>query len=224
MIIAIDGPSGAGKSTIGRMLARRLGLLYIDTGAMYRAAALAVNEAQISTADTKAVAGVVARTKIRFEGQPDSLRIFMNDRDVSEEIRSEQVGHTASMIAVQSNVRQEMVRQQRAAGEQVLSAEGGAVLDGRDIGSVVFPHADLKIFLTATSEQRAARRFEEERIKLKSLTFAETLRDINLRDQRDSTRTDSPLVPAEDAIIIDATDLGINEVLDKIEALINDRH
>ncbi|MGH9897463.1 MAG: (d)CMP kinase [Pyrinomonadaceae bacterium] len=223
MIIAIDGPSGAGKSTIGRMLARRLGLLYIDTGAMYRAGGLAVNEAQISTTDVEAVAGIVAKATIRLEGHPDSLRVFLNDRDVSDEIRSEQVGHTASVIAAQPDVRREMVRQQRGAGEEAQSAGSGAVIDGRDIGTVVFPDADLKVFLTATAEQRATRRFEEERVRLRSLTFEETLRDINIRDQRDSTRTDSPLVPADDAVTIDTTNLGINEVLDQILALVNEK-
>jgi len=212
MIIAIDGPSGAGKSTLGRMLARELGLLYIDTGAMYRAAALAVLRSGVSTQDGSSVAEVVTNARITLEGDPDSLRVMLDGRDVSEEIRTEEVSHTASVISTVSEVRRALVGRQR-----VLGARGrGAVLDGRDIGTVVFPQADFKFFLTARPEERAHRRYEEERLRERDLTFEDTLADINKRDHRDSTRADSPLVIAEDAIVIDSTELSIDEVYERM--------
>ncbi len=212
MIIAIDGPSGAGKSTLGRMLARELGLLYIDTGAMYRAAALAVLRSGVSTQDGAAVAEVVTNARITLEGDPDSLRVMLDGRDVSEEIRTEEVSHTASVISTISEVRRALVSRQR-----VLGGRGrGAVLDGRDIGTVVFPQADLKFFLTARPEERAHRRYEEERLRERDLTFEDTLADINKRDHRDSTREDSPLVIADDAIVIDSTELSIDEVYERM--------
>ena len=218
MIIAIDGPSGAGKSTLGRLLARELGLLYIDTGAMYRAVALAAIEAGVNTRDTAAVAEIAARAQIRLEGDPDSLRVMLNGRDVSEEIRNEQVGRTASIISAIPEVRRNLVRRQREMG-----AHGGVVLDGRDIGTVVFPDADLKFFLTAVPQERARRRYDEERRKEPDLTFEDTLADINTRDERDSTRADSPLAIADDAIVIDTTDLPIEEVFARIMGVIRER-
>jgi cytidylate kinase len=219
MIIAIDGPSGAGKSTLGRMLARELGLLYIDTGAMYRAAALAVLRSGVSTQDGASVAEVVTNARITLEGDPDSLRVMLDGRDVSEEIRTEEVSHTASVISTVSEVRRALVSRQR-----VLGGRGrGAVLDGRDIGTIVFPQADLKFFLTARPEERAHRRYEEERLRERDLTFEDTLADINKRDHRDSTREDSPLVIAEDAIVIDSTELSIDEVYERMMNEIRER-
>src|SRR5438105_1794069 len=184
-IIAIDGPSGAGKSTLGRRLACELGLLYIDTGAMYRAVALAVAAAGVEVSDAAAVAAVARGASIRLEGDPDALRVFLDGRDVSEEIRGESVGHAASVVSAIPEVRRELVRRQREMGQG-----RGVVLDGRDIGTVVFPAADVKFFLTAVPEERARRRLDEERTRAQS--FAETLADINERDRRDSTRDDSP--------------------------------
>jgi cytidylate kinase len=212
MIIAIDGPSGAGKSTLGRMLARSLHLLYIDTGAMYRAAALAVIEAGVSTTDDKAVADVVARADINLEGDPDSLQVMLDGRDVSEEIRTEEVSHSSSVISTIPEVRRTLVNRQREIGQRA----GGVVLDGRDIGTVVFPQADIKFFLTAAPEQRAQRRYEEERVKERDATFEATLADINTRDRRDSTRDDSPLRITDDAIVIDSTELSIEEVFERM--------
>lgn len=212
MIIAIDGPSGAGKSTLGRMIARELGLLYIDTGAMYRAAALAVTRSGASTRDSAAVAQIVSDAKITLEGDPDSLRVMLDDEDVSEEIRSEEVSHSASVISSISEVRRALVSRQRILGERGR----GAVLDGRDIGTVVFPNADLKFFLTARPEERAQRRYEEERLRERDLTFEDTLADINKRDHRDSTREDSPLTIAADAIVIDSTELSIDGVYERM--------
>jgi len=220
-IIAIDGPSGAGKSTLGRMLARELGLLYVDTGAMYRAAALAVVEAGASAAnDDVAVTSVARRARIELEGDPDSLRVLLDGRDVSESIRTEQITRLSSVISAIPDVRRDLVRRQREMG-----ARGrGVVLDGRDIGTVVFPRADVKFFLTAIPEARAQRRFEEDRRREQDLTFADTLADINTRDERDSTRADSPLAIAEDAVVIDTTELSIEEVFQRMLEAVRERH
>jgi len=218
MIIAIDGPSGAGKSTLGRRLARELGLLYIDTGAMYRAVALAVTRAGVSTADEEAVADVARRAAIALEGDPDSIQVRLDGRDVSDEIRTEQIGHTASVVSAIPGVRRELVRRQREMGER-----GGVVLDGRDIGTVVFPDADVKFFVTAVPEERAKRRYEEERAREHDQTFEDTLADINARDRRDSTRPDSPLTIAADAVVIDTTELSVEEVFRRMLEVVRER-
>ena len=219
MIIAIDGPSGAGKSTLGRLLARELRLLYIDTGAMYRAAALAVIGAGVSTTDEAAVARVVGKADINLAGDPDSLRVMLDGRDVSSEIRTEEVSHMASVISAIPEVRRTLVRRQREMGERA----GGVVLDGRDIGTVVFPGADVKFFLTAAPEERAHRRYEEDRMKERDATFEETLAEINTRDRRDTTREDSPLVAAPDAVQIDSTGHSIEEVFERMIQVVRER-
>lgn len=218
MIIAIDGPSGAGKSTLGRMIARELGYLYIDTGAMYRAVALAVIESNVSLQDVQAIAATAAQADVKLEGDPDSLRVSLNGRDVSEEIRTEEVSHTASVISTIPEVRRTLVERQRKMG-----AHGGVVLDGRDISTVVFPNADIKFFLTAQPTARASRRYKEERLRERDITFEETLTDINARDQRDSTRADSPLAIAEDAIVIDSTEFSVEEVFERMMETIKAR-
>ncbi|HEY0544748.1 MAG TPA: (d)CMP kinase [Pyrinomonadaceae bacterium] len=219
MIIAIDGPSGAGKSTLGRMLAREHGLLYLDTGAMYRAAALAVLRAGVSMRDSLAVAKIVNDAKINLEGDPASLRVTLDGEDVSEELRSEEVSHASSVISTIPEVRRALVSRQR-----VLAGRGrGAVLEGRDIGTVVFPNADVKFFLTARPEARAHRRYEEDRLRERDSSYENTLTDINQRDQRDSTRADSPLAIAEDAIVIDSTEFSIEEVFEKMTREIKER-
>jgi cytidylate kinase len=218
LIIAIDGPSGAGKSTLGRRLARELGLLYIDTGAMYRAVALAAARACADLSDAEAVAEAARRASIRLEGDPDSPRVLLDGRDVSAEIRGEGVGNAASVVSAIPEVRREMVRRQREMGR-----EGGVVLDGRDIGTVVFPSADVKFFLTAAPEERARRRFDEERARARGQSFAETLADINERDRRDSTRGDSPLRAAPDAVRIDTTKLSVEEVFARMLQAVRER-
>ncbi|HLL14221.1 MAG TPA: (d)CMP kinase [Pyrinomonadaceae bacterium] len=219
LIIAIDGPSGAGKSTLGRRLARELGLLYVDTGAMYRAAALAVVGAGVSATDADEVARVAALARIELAGDPDSLRVMLEGRDVSAEIRTEQITRLASVISAIPAVRRDLVRRQREMGAR----GGGVVLDGRDIGTVVFPSADVKFFLTAVPEERAKRRFDEDHAKEPDLTFQETLADINTRDERDSTRADSPLRIAEDAIVIDTTELSVEEVFARMLEVVRER-
>ena len=212
LIIAIDGPSGAGKSTLGRMLARALNLLYIDTGSMYRAVALAVMESSISATDDVAVGSLAGRVDIDLKGDPDSLRVTLGGVDVTEQIRSEEVTHLSSVISTIPAVRQAMVARQRELGRR------GAVLNGRDIGTVVFPDADVKFFLTALPQARAERRFNEERAQDSKADFEGTFADMIERDRRDSTRADSPLKSADDAIIVDSTGLSIDEVFQRLMA------
>jgi len=207
MIIAIDGPSGSGKSTLGRLLARALNLLYIDTGSMYRAVALAVIEARVDPTDAAAVTALANRIEIDLKGDPDSLSVLVDGREVTEQIRTESVTEMASIVSTIPGVRRAMVDRQRAI------AKRGAVLNGRDIGTVVFPDADVKFFLDAAPEERAERRYLEDRQKSSSsATLAETLADMIERDRRDSTRADSPLKVAPDAIVIDSTGKSIEEV------------
>ena len=217
LIIAIDGPSGAGKSTLGRMLARTLNLLYIDTGSMYRAVALAVIESSISATDDVAVGSLAGRVDIDLKGDPDSLRVTLGGVDVTEQIRSEEVTHLSSVISTIPEVRRAMVARQREMGRH------GAVLNGRDIGTVVFPDADVKFFLTAVPEERAQRRFSEERAQDSKVEFAETLADMTERDRRDSTRADSPLKSADDAIVVDSTGRSIDEVFQQMLTAVQEK-
>jgi len=210
MIIAIDGPSGSGKSTLGRMLARELELLYIDTGSMYRAVALAVIESSINASDDVAVGSLARQIDIDLEGDPESLRVTLGGRDVTDAIRSDEVTEMSSVISAIPAVRRAMVERQREMGRR------GAVLNGRDIGTVVFPDADMKFFLTAEPGERAQRRFNEERVHDASVDYAATLADMTERDRRDSTRIDSPLKVADDAIVIDSTGLSINQVFERM--------
>ena len=210
LIIAIDGPSGAGKSTLGRMLARALNLLYIDTGSMYRAVALAVLESSISATDDVAVGSLAGRVDIDLQGDPDSLRVTLGGVDVTDQIRSEEVTDLSSIISTIPEVRRAMVVRQREMGRR------GAVLNGRDIGTVVFPDADVKFFLTALPQARAERRFNEDRAQDPNVDFEETLADMTERDRRDSTRADSPLKSADDAIVVDSTGLSIDEVFQQM--------
>jgi cytidylate kinase len=217
LIIAIDGPSGSGKSTLGRKLARELNLLYIDTGAMYRAAALAVKESAVSVDDEIAIAEVVSRARIDLAGDPDAPQVILNGEDVSNSIRTEEISHLASVVSTISEVRRALVAQQRAMGSR------GVVMDGRDIGTVVFPNADVKFFLTGSPEVRAQRRFEEDKLKRAEVTYEETLSDINARDHRDTTRDDSPLVAANDAVTIDTTGLSIDQVSERMQTEIRNQ-
>ena len=210
MIIAIDGPSGAGKSTLGKALARQLGLLYLDTGAMYRAVALFALNGGIDTSNAEAMTDAAERAEIRLSGEPGHLRVELNGEDVSEAIRSPEVGQAASVISTISGVRRSLVARQRRLGK---GAEKGAVLDGRDIGTVVFPDADFKFFLTAKPEARARRRFEEDIAKGRDVDYEKTVDEINRRDERDATREDSPLRIAEDATVIDTSEMEIEDVL-----------
>lgn len=217
MIIAIDGPSGSGKSTLGRMLAGALKLLYIDTGSMYRAVALAVLEGNIDPTDQEAVTELANRIEIDLKGDPDSLSVLLNGHEITEQIRTERVTEMSSVVSTIPGVRRAMVERQRAMGKR------GAVLNGRDIGTIVFPDADVKFFLTAQPEERAERRFKEDQmVAAAPVTLAQTLAEMVERDRRDSTRADSPLKVAEDAIVIDSTGKSIEQVFEQMmERVVN---
>ena len=217
MIIAIDGPSGAGKSTLGKMLAYRLNLLYLDTGAMYRAVALAVKNANVPYRDIDRIADIAENARIELVGGPDAMKVLLDGQDVSNEIRTPAAAQAASEVSTISEVRRIMVEHQRAIGE---SAPNGCVLEGRDIGSVVFPNADIKFFLTATPDARARRRHTEDRSKGRISTYEQTLAEINERDERDVSREDSPLTISPDAIVIDTSELDLTEVFEQMIAAV----
>ena len=220
MIIAIDGPSGAGKSTLGKMLAEKLKLLYLDTGAMYRTVGLAVLQNKVSFEDKARAAEIAENAKIELLGEPENLQIFLDGKNVTAEIRTNEVGQAASIVSGVSEVRKILVEHQRTISE---TAENGAVLDGRDIGSVVFPNAGIKFFLTAKPEARARRRYEEDLAKGFAATYEQTLDEINLRDERDVSREDSPLMIAEDAVVIDTSELDLSEVFAQMLAVVDER-
>jgi len=200
------------------MLARELGLLYIDTGSMYRAVALAVIEStSVNETDDVAVGSLAQRIDIDLAGDPDSLHVSLNGRDVSERIRDEDVTHVSSIISTIPAVRRAMVQRQRELGGR------GAVMNGRDIGTVVFPNANVKFFLDAAIEERAQRRLAEERVHNASANYEQTLADITERDRRDTTREDSPLIAADDAIVVDSTGMSIDDVFHKMVAIVKER-
>ncbi len=218
MIIAIDGPSGSGKSTLGRMLARALNLLYIDTGSMYRAVALAVIEAKLNPAKSEAVAALARDLDIDLAGDPDSLQVLLAGRDITEVIRTDGVTEVSSIVSTIPGVRRAMVARQRE------MARRGAVLNGRDIGTVVFPDADIKFFLTASPEDRAERRFNEDRLTHTDVSLEQTMAEMVERDRRDSTRADSPLKVADGAIVIDSSGLSIDEVFERMMEHVHRHH
>ncbi|MEO7539098.1 MAG: (d)CMP kinase [Pyrinomonadaceae bacterium] len=213
MIIAIDGPSGAGKSTLGKMLAKKLNLLYLDTGAMYRAVAIAAKRAGVSFDDGKRIAKIAETARIDLIGEPDAMKVMLDGDDVSVDIRTLEAAQASSVVSTISEVRRIMVEHQRQIG---VSAPNGCVLEGRDIGSVVFPNADIKFFLTAKPEARARRRHTEDQSKGRISTYEQTLAEINERDERDVSREDSPLTIAEDAIVIDTSELDLTEVFEQM--------
>jgi CMP/dCMP kinase len=211
LIIAIDGPSGAGKSTTGKALANELGYLYIDTGAMYRAVALSAIREDISLSDQEKIVALVRRIRIDLQGGPYTLHVFINGQDVTDEIRNPEVSQAASIISAIGGVRQALVERQREMGRQ-----GGVVLDGRDIGTHVFPDADVKFFLIADVNERARRRNVEELNRGENLTLEQTLHEIEERDLRDSQRAYSPLRPASDSIQLNTSNLSPVQVVEKM--------
>jgi len=216
LIVAIDGPSGAGKSTAGRALARRLGYVFIDTGAMYRALAWRALRDGVATGDGDALSALARRVEIGFE--PGGTRVFVDGTDVTEEIRTREVSVAASQVSAHSEVRREMVRRQRDMGQ-----EGGVVLDGRDIGTAVFPDAELKLYVDADPRRRALRRHLELGGDGAGPGLEAIEAEIRARDLADTTRADSPLVRAGDAVLLDTTDLSPEAVVEKMEALVRAR-
>lgn len=214
-IIAIDGPVGVGKSSVARGLARRLGYLYIDTGAMYRAVTLAAMRQGVDLNNPEALTGLAAALEVRLESTSQGLRVFCNGEDVSEAIRDPEVSRNTSPVAETPGVRKRLVELQRAMGRQ-----GGVIMEGRDIGTVVFPDADFKFFLTAKAEERARRRHLELEDAGRPQAFESVLRDLEERDRRDSTRSVSPLRRAPDAIEVDTTPLTLDQVIEKIAGIV----
>ena len=200
------------------MLARALNLLYIDTGSMYRAVALATIEAGINPEDTEAVTTLASGADIDLQGDPDSLKVLLNGREVTEAIRSESVTAMSSVVSAIPGVRRAMVARQRTMGQR------GAVLNGRDIGTVVFPDADIKFFLDATPQERAERRFKEDLLTNAGVSLTQTLAEMIERDRRDSTRADSPLKVADDAIVVDSSGLTIQQVFERMMEHVHRHH
>ncbi|HEX5424628.1 MAG TPA: (d)CMP kinase [Candidatus Acidoferrales bacterium] len=209
LIIAIDGPVGSGKSTLARRVAEMLAYVYIDTGAMYRAVALKAlrNGIAIDPEHADALEALARGTRVDLRAQDGGQRVFLDGEDVTTAIRTPEAAQAASKIAVIAGVRHVLVAEQRRAGQQ-----GGVVMEGRDIGSVVFPDAQLKIFLTASPEVRAERRWREHQQKGDKIDLTRTLEEIHERDRRDSGRTTSPLVRAPDAVVVDSTAMEPDEV------------
>lgn len=216
--IAIDGPAGAGKSTIAKLIAKKLGYIYVDTGAMYRAMALFLIRRNISPDDTERLEAACEEAEISIAFENGMQVVLLFDENVNGLIRTEEVSQMASKSSVNAKVRKKLV-----ALQQSLAAKSDVVMDGRDIGTVVLPDAFLKIFLTASSEERAKRRYKELSDKGVDCNYDEILKDIVERDHRDTTRDNSPLVQAEDAIYLDSSDLSIEEVADKVIGLLNEK-
>lgn len=217
-IIAIDGPTGAGKSTVGKALAKRLGYLYIDTGAMYRAIALKVKERGIAPEDERSLSRLVSSIQISFETAGEERHILCNGKDVTHAIRSPEISRLASDISKNRVVRDALVSMQRGFGK-----DGGVVLDGRDIGTIVFPDADVKFYLDADPEERGRRRYRELSEKGVSVDFKETLRGVIERDRNDMSRSISPLKKAEDAILIDSTCRSVEEVVGEMARIVDEK-
>lgn len=212
MIIAVDGPAGAGKSTVAKLLAKELGFLYIDTGAMYRALTLKALEKKIDIHDIKALIDIAALTEINLINNPDgSLKIFLDERDVTDSIRKPNITQWVSHIAKIKEIREIMVKLQRRLGRKQ-----DTVLDGRDIGTVVFPDADKKFYIDAQFQERIQRRFKELKELGQNVTKEDIEKDLRNRDTIDSTREHSPLKKADDAVYIDTTNMTIKEVVDRL--------
>jgi cytidylate kinase len=219
LIIAIDGPAGAGKSTVARAVARRLDYLFINTGAMYRAVAWKALRQGVSLEDAGRLGQIAADSMIELVGDIDSMRVLIDGRDITEEIATPQTGQAASVVSTIPAVRRALVARQ-----QQIGRVGGVVMEGRDIGTQVFPNAEVKIYLDASSEARAQRRFDEDSARgVAVASFDRMKSEIEERDLRDKTRADSPLTQAEDAVYIDSSAMAIEEVVERILEIVKSR-
>jgi cytidylate kinase len=222
-IVGIDGPAGAGKSTVARRLAETLGFVLVDTGAMYRAVALAAKLAGVARSDEAAVGAIarslVSRRALSFERDAEKgVRVRLDANDVTDAIRAPEIGMDASVVSAFAEVRSALLDLQRQSGR-----DGGVVLEGRDIGTVVFPDAEVKFFLTARADVRARRRFDELKSKGVQVTFEQTLQDVRQRDEQDMGRALAPLRQAPDALLLDNSDLSIDETVGRMVAVIRGR-
>lgn len=216
--VAVDGPAGAGKSTLARAAAERLGFVYVDTGAIYRTVGLAVKRAGIDRQDASAVAALLPGLSISVRYADGVQHMLLDGEDVSGLIRTPEMSEYASAVSALPAVRAFLMEMQRQ-----MAREHDVIMDGRDIGTVVLPDAGLKVFLTASPEKRAMRRFKELTEKGTAVTYEEVLADMNARDEKDTTRAAAPLRAAEDAVLLDTSDLTLEESVDALEGLIRQR-
>ncbi|MGM9906980.1 (d)CMP kinase [Limosilactobacillus sp.] len=214
--VAIDGPASAGKSTVAKLVAKRFNYVYCDTGAMYRVVTLAALRKGLSMDDTDQIVRLAQQIKISFQPGDPEQRVFLDGDEVTQDIRQGEIDKNVSAVAAIPAVRTEMTNQQRK-----IAQAGGIVMDGRDIGTTVLPKAPVKIFMVATAHERARRRYVENKAKgIATASLAELQKEIELRDQKDSTRAVSPLTQAPDAVRLDTTNLSIDQVVDEISKII----
>ena len=216
--VAVDGPAGAGKSSISKIVAKKLGYLYIDTGAMYRSVTCAVLHNHIDVNNQKAVEALLPELDLTMEASDDSCKVFIAGQDVTDFIRTPQVNNAVSIVASYKGVRQYLVERQR-----LMAEAGGVILDGRDIGSVVLPNAELKIYLTASVEARAMRRYLEVKGTVNEQTLEDIKDSVMQRDDMDKNRKESPLIQVEDAVLVDSSEMTFDETVEHILHLVQER-
>ncbi|HSF22955.1 MAG TPA: (d)CMP kinase [Blastocatellia bacterium] len=218
LVIAIDGPSGSGKSTVGKAVARQLGYLYVDSGAVYRAVGLKALNVGASLEDRAALATIALEASIELQGDPDHLRVLLDGHDVTSEIRLPAASRASSVVAAMPEVRDAVVQKLRD-----MSRERGVVMDGRDIGTKVFPNAQVKVFLDASLNVRARRRCEEDRKRGREVSIEEVSAELEERDRRDTGRAATPLVKSPDAVFIDTSDLPLEAVIERVLEIVHTR-
>ena len=216
--VAIDGPSGAGKSTVARAAAAKLGYVYVDTGAMYRSIGLAVSRKGIAGEDTEGIKAALPEIEIRLTYRDGAQRVLLNGEDVSEEIRTPEISYYASKVSAVPEVRRFLLETQRN-----MAKNGNILMDGRDIGTVILPDAPVKIFLTASAQSRAERRYKELLEKGQQVTMDGILHDINERDHQDMTRAVAPLKQADDAVLLDTSELTLDESIEAVLRIIREK-
>ena len=216
--VAVDGPAGAGKSSISKIVAKKLGYLYIDTGAMYRSVTWAVLHNHIDVNNQKAVEALLPDLDLTMEASDDSCKVFIAGQDVTDFIRTPQVNNAVSIVASYKGVRQYLVERQR-----LMAEAGGVILDGRDIGSVLLPNAELKIYLTASVEARAMRRYLEVKGTVNEQTLEDIKDSVMQRDDMDKNRKESPLIQVEDAVLVDSSEMTFDETVEHILHLVQER-